>query len=83
MTASKIVAAAASSAGSGPLDVSDVFSTHLYTGNNSTQTITNGIDLSGKGGMVWTKNRDSAFSHFLYDTERGATKYIMSDSKLD
>ena len=40
-----------------PLYSNDVFSTYLYTGNGSTQTITNGIDLAGKGGMVWIKNR--------------------------
>jgi GH25 family lysozyme M1 (1,4-beta-N-acetylmuramidase) len=28
--------------------VEDVFSTYLYTGNGSTQTITNGIDLAGE-----------------------------------
>jgi len=33
--------------------IEDVFSTWLYTGNNSTQTITNGIDLAGEGGLVW------------------------------
>ena len=33
--------------------IEDVFSTYLYTGNGSTQTITNGIDLAGKGGLVW------------------------------
>ena len=54
--------------------IEDVFSTYLYTGNGSTQTITNGIDLAGKGGMVWTKSRSdirdnniltSGFSTFL------------------
>jgi len=38
-----------------PNYIEDVFSTYLYTGNGSTQTITNGIDLSGKGGLVWIK----------------------------
>ena len=33
--------------------VEDVFQNWLYTGNGSTQTITNGIDLAGKGGLVW------------------------------
>ena len=33
--------------------IEDVFSTWLYTGNGSTQTITNGIDLATKGGLVW------------------------------
>jgi hypothetical protein len=40
--------------------VEDVFSTYLYTGNGSTQTITNGIDLAGEGGATWLKVRDLA-----------------------
>lgn len=61
------------------LYVDDVFSTYLYTGNGSTQTINNGIDLAGKGGMVWTKDRDDAYSHAITDTVRGNTKVINSD----
>jgi hypothetical protein len=53
--------------------IEDVFSTWLYTGNGSTQTITNGIDLSGRGGLVWMKGRSGATDHALYDTSRGAT----------
>ena len=61
--------------------IEDVFSTYLYTGNASTQTITNGIDLSGKGGLVWIKNRpDVATAHALFDTVRGATKYLQSQA---
>ncbi len=67
----------------GTAEVAQNFSTTLYTGNAGTQTITNGIDLSGDGGLVWTKNRDNAFNHFLYDTERGATNYLISDSNID
>lgn len=59
--------------------IEDVFSTYLYTGNGSTQTINNGIDLSGKGGLVWIKSRkqtDGSTSpvgeHGLWDTARGA-----------
>ena len=37
--------------------IEDVFSTYLYTGTGATQTITNGIDLSTKGGLVWLKDR--------------------------
>jgi hypothetical protein len=59
--------------------IEDVFSTYLYTGNGSTQTITNGIDLSTKGGLVWAKDRTSANSHQLYDTVRGAQKRLMTD----
>ena len=36
--------------------VDGLFQTHLYEGNGSNQTITNGIDLSNKGGLVWIKN---------------------------
>jgi hypothetical protein len=51
-----------------------VFSTYLYKGNNSTQTITNNIDLSGQGGLVWIKNRSaSSTNHSLFDSESGAT----------
>jgi hypothetical protein len=52
--------------------IEDVFSTWLYTGNGSTQTITNGINLSGKGGLVWIKARDQAYPHRLLDTDRNA-----------
>jgi len=54
-----------------PNYIEDVFSTWLYTGNGSTQTITNGIDVTGKGALVWLKRRNSTNSHFLFDTARG------------
>ena len=61
------------SSGGGPKTyVEDVFSTWLYTGTGSTQTITNGIDLSGKGGLVWTKARDTTIWNHIADTARGA-----------
>jgi hypothetical protein len=63
--------------------IEDVFSTWLYTGTGSTQTITNGIDLAGKGGLVWEKFRSGPSgtgSHVLTDTVRGAGKYIMTNS---
>ena len=43
--------------GNVPTDVADVFSIYLYEGTGSAQTITNGVDLSGEGGLVWIKNR--------------------------
>jgi hypothetical protein len=71
------VVQAAAGVGGGSEYVEDVFSTYLYTGNGSTQTITNGIDLDGEGGLVWIKGRDDgAHSHCLYDTERGVTKQL-------
>ena len=65
--------------GSTPTFVSDVFSTTLYAGNSSTQTITNGIDLSTKGGLVWMKGRTGTQNHYLYDTVRGTNSAIFSD----
>ena len=65
-----------------PVYVEDVFSTYLYTGNGSTQTITNNIDLSTKGGMVWLKSRTtggSAYDNALYDTVRG-NQYVLSSN---
>jgi hypothetical protein len=61
------------------LFIENLFSTYLYTGNGSTQTITNGIDLDGEGGLVWIKQRNAAIEHFLFDTERGATKSLSSN----
>ena len=58
----------------------DVFSTFLYTGTGATQTITNNIDLSGKGGLTWIKGRSGATGHRLTDTVRGATKSLASNS---
>ena len=63
-----------------PQYIEDVFSTWLYTGNDSTQTIPNGIDLSTKGGLVWTKTRNVAQSHQLVDTVRGQASTLISNS---
>ena len=60
--------------------IEDVFSTYLYTGTGSTQTITNGIDLSGKGGLVWIKQRSGTEFHRLSDTLRGANSGLRSNS---
>lgn len=60
--------------------VSDKFSTTIYTGNGSTQTITNGINLSGEGGLVWFKSRESSGGHTWYDTLRGVGKAIYSNN---
>lgn len=66
--------------GGGGTRLVDVFSTTLYTGNGSSQTITNGIDLSTNGGLVWCKNRDSASNHWLSDTERGINQYLQTQN---
>lgn len=65
--------------GAGGVAVADVFSTTLYTGASAEQTITNGIDLAGEGGLVWTKGRNNTNYHYLIDTERGAGKFLFSN----
>jgi hypothetical protein len=61
--------------------IEDVFSTYLYTGTGTTQTITNNIDLAGKGGLVWTKTRNGTENHWLYSTPlgTGGTGLISND----
>jgi hypothetical protein len=71
--------ALAASASAAKVYVEDVFSTWLYTGNGSTQTITNGIDLAGKGGLVFTKSRSTGWEPIWLDTARGGDKYILSN----
>lgn len=63
-----------------PKYIEDVFSTYLYTGTGADKTITNGIDLASKGGLVWTKIRNAAGWHALADTTRGVTKIVWSNS---
>ena len=60
--------------------IEQVFSTYLYEGNGATQTITNGIDLSTKGGLVWLKSRGIVQDHGLTDTVRGADKFLRSNT---
>ena len=62
---------------------SEHFNTVLYTGNGSTQSITN---VGFQPDWVWTKQRNTARGHFLVDAVRGVTKYLSShstDEELD
>ena len=71
----------AAGAGEDKVYVEDVFSTYLYDGNGSTQSINNGIDESGEGALTWIKMRSASGDyHHLYDTERGAGKTIFSNT---
>ena len=65
--------------------VDGLFSVDVYTGTGSSQQITNSLDLSGKGGLVWTKTRDSGATnnHNLQDTVNGVTKYLQSNNTGD
>ncbi len=74
------VLAAAGAGGDAPLTVDDVFSTSLYSGTAAAKTITNSIKLSSEGGLVWIKRRGASESNALFDTERGATKRLSTNS---
>jgi len=68
-----------------PNYIEDVFSTYLYTGTGATQSINNGIDLSTKGGLVWTKSRTNPTGtydgwHALVDTVRGTNNVLYSNA---
>ena len=70
-TKKKMLQAAAGQAGGAALDITDVFSTYLYTGTGAAQTITNGIDLDGEGGLLWIKKRSGSANHYLSTNETG------------
>ena len=79
-TKKKMLQAAAGQAGGDPLDITDVFSTYLYDGvGGSGQTINNGIDLAGKGGLVWFKQLNANRDHGLFDTARGQGEYLVAN----
>ena len=66
-----------------PNVIEDVFSTYLYPGTGVNQTITNGINLSGQGGLIWLKNRNNAaqdLNYYLMDTARGTNFNLSSNS---
>ena len=67
--------------GSAPVYIEDVFNIHLYTGNDLTQIVTNGIDLATKGGLVWNKGRDSGTTnHILVDTAQGTSSGLITNT---
>lgn len=60
--------------------VDDVFSAYTYTGTGAAgNTITNGIDLSTNGGMVWVKARSSVYNNVVADTARGAVATLSTN----
>jgi len=57
------------------------FDTSIWQGNDASgdRSITNNVDLATGGGLIWTKGRDLAVSHFLVDSVRGYTKYFATN----
>jgi hypothetical protein len=60
------------------------YSTNAYTitvsGATPSTTVTPFTDPNAKGGLVWIKGRSGATDHALYDTARGATFDLVSNS---
>ena len=56
---------------------SDYFNSKLYTGNNSTQSIT-GVGFQPD--LTWIKSRGTTTFHNLYNSVRGATKLVQSNT---
>jgi hypothetical protein len=52
-----------------------------YTGTGATQTISNSVNgISFQPDWVWTKARSAAIAGLVYDSVRGATKYLQTNS---
>jgi len=68
-------------AGNFLVNVQDVFAVSLYTGNDGTLPIVNGIDLATYGGMTWLKSRTygGGGNHQITDTVRGINAIIKTN----
>jgi len=62
--------------------VDDLFSAYVYSGTGSSRSITNGIDLSGEGGMTWIKNRTDNADGIVTDTVRGANNSVDTNNNI-
>ena len=62
--------------------VDDIFSSYLWAGSGSAKTITNGVDLSDKGGVAWIKSRSNTADHWLFDTLNGDEWGYNSNTKI-
>lgn len=63
--------------------VENIFSTYVYTGNDATRSITNGIDLAGEGGLVWIKQRSALQDHQLFDNDTvGGTRLHTNNTNV-
>ena len=64
-----------------PVNVENLFSIDLWTGNAGTQTVTNGIDFTNKGGLLWFKQRTSGSNehNWWLDTVRPAQHTLSSN----
>lgn len=60
--------------------VDDVFSAYTRTGTGASATVTTGINLSTKGGLVWSKSRSAATGHRLQCTAIGVGTELITET---
>ena len=60
--------------------VDDVFNTVARASDGTTYVNSSGLNLSGEGGMVWTKSRSHATNNIIHDSIRGASYSLFSDT---
>lgn len=57
----------------------DVFSVYLRVGTGADVTVNTNVDMT-KGYMLWIKGRSGATDHAIYDSARGVTKDLATNS---
>ena len=61
-------------------DPSEYFQTKLYTGTGSSQAYTNDGNSDLQPDWLWIKIRSGADSHHVFDSTRGVTKRLLTDT---
>jgi len=64
-------------------DPSAYFQIALYTGNGSTNAITNDGNSDLQPDWIWIKNASAVENHHVYDSTRGTTKRLYPDLNFD
>ena len=71
-------AASQASPSATPVDPALLVAARVHTGTGAAQTVTTGINLALGRGITWVKNRSTGI-HAIFDTARGATRYLQSN----
>jgi hypothetical protein len=56
------------------------FTPNLWSGNGGAQTITNNIDTTNGGGLIWFKGRNLVVNNFVINSNSGYTKFLASNT---
>ena len=61
-------------------DPSAHFQVKIYTGTGSSQAFTFDGNSDLQPDLMWVKSRTNAYSHYIYDSTRGTTKRLLTDT---